>query len=174
MLRDMKILITGSTGLAAALAQEFSDHLVTTVSKSNGFNINAIDQWGHQFLDQDCVFNCAYDGFGQVSVLEFFYNHWKTIPNKQIINIGSRAITHKRLDAENGYWPYRQHKQSLQQAVDAMLLDAKCDIKSINPGPINTPMIQHHQCVKFDPVELSQKIRSITEDRTIKRVDLWL
>jgi hypothetical protein len=54
------------------------------------------------------------------------------------------------------------------------LLDAKCDIKSINPGPINTPMIQHHQCVKFDPVELSQKIRSIAEDRTIKRVDLWL
>lgn len=170
----MKILITGSKGLAAALAQEFSDQSVTTVSKSNGFDINEIAQWGHQFLDQDYVFNCAYDGFGQVSVLEFFYNHWKKLSNKHIINIGSRAITYKRLEVEQGYWPYRQHKQSLQQAVDAMLLDAECDIKIINPGPIDTPMIQHHQCVKFDPAELSQKIRSMAEDRTVKRVDLWL
>ena len=174
MLHNMKILITGSTGLAAALSQAYADHSVTQVSRTTGFDINYVDQWGHQFLDQDCVFNCAYGGFGQVYVLEFFYNHWKALVNKQIINIGSRSITHQRLDADHSYWPYRQHKQSLQQAADAMLSDAQCDIKMVNPGPIDTPMIQHHQCTKFDPAVLAQKIRTITQDRSIKRVDLWL
>jgi hypothetical protein len=170
----MKILITGSRGLAQGLSSVYADCSVTSISRSTGHDINEIAVWGKDFLDHDYVFNCAYDGFGQVSVLEFFYNHWKNISNKHIINIGSRAITYKRLDAGNGYWPYRQHKQSLQQAVDAMLLDAQCDIKIVNPGPVDTPMIQHHQCTKFNPVQLAHKIRSISEDRSIKRVDLWL
>lgn len=170
----MKILITGTTGLADALNCAYSDHSVKSVSRSGNFDINNVDQWGHQFLDYDCVFNCAYDGFGQVAVLEFFYKHWKTNPLKKIINIGSRSITFKRLDTELGYWPYRQHKLALQQAVDAMLLDALCDIKIINPGPIDTPMIATHQCAKFNPNELAAKIKTITADTTIKRVDLWV
>lgn len=171
----MKILITGSTGLATALSNVYADHLITQVSRASGFDINCIDQWGKNFLDQDCVFNCAYDGFAQVAVLEFFYNQWKMFSNKQIINIGSRVVTHKRLGAnDHNYWSYRLHKQTLQQAVNAMLLDATCDIKIVNPGPIDTLMIQQHQCVKFDPMVLAKKIRSITEDRSVKRVDLWL
>lgn len=170
----MKILITGTKGLAYALGDAYIDHSVTLVSRSGGFNINDINQWGHKFLVYDCVFNCAYDKFGQVSVLEFFYQHWKNDPAKQIINIGSRCITYKRLDPDLGYWPYRQHKQSLQQAVDAMLLDALCDIKIINPGPIDTPMISAHQCVKFNTNELASKIKTIVADPAIKRVDLWL
>lgn len=170
----MKILITGTTGLADALNCAYSNHSVKLVSRSGNFDINNVDQWGYQFLDYDCVFNCAYDGFGQVAVLEFFYKHWKTNPLKKIINIGSRSITFKRLDTELGYWPYRQHKLALQQAVDAMLLDAVCDIKIINPGPIDTPMIAAHQCVKFNPDELAAKIKTIAEDTTIKRVDLWV
>ena len=170
----MKILITGTTGLARALSHAYMDHSVTSVSRSGRFDINCIDQWGHQFLDRDCVFNCAYDGFGQVAVLEFFYKHWKNDPAKQIINIGSRSITFKRLDAELGYWPYRQHKLALQQAVDAMLLDAKCDIKIVNPGPIDTPMVATHQCAKFDPTELADKIKIFAADKSLKRVDLWV
>lgn len=170
----MKILITGTTGLANALGNAYIDHSVTLVSRSGRFDINDIDRWGIEFLDFDCVFNCAYDGFGQVSVLEFFYKHWKNDATKQIINIGSRCITFKRLDAGPGYWPYRQHKLALQQAVDAMLLDAVCDIKIINPGPIDTPMIAHHQCVKFAPAALAEKIKNIAADSSIKRVDLWL
>jgi hypothetical protein len=173
-MRDMKILITGSTGLAAALTSVYSDHSVTQVSKTSGFDINCIDHWGEQYLNHDCVFNCAYDGFGQIAVLEFFYTRWKIYSDKQIINIGSKVITHKRLSGDYNYWSYRLHKQTLQQAVDTMLLDAVCDIKIVNPGPIDTPMIQQHQCSKFDPAALAKKIRSITEDRSIKRVDLWL
>lgn len=170
----MNILITGTRGLATALGNAYIDHSVTLVSRSGGYNIHDIQSWGLEFLEFDCVFNCAYDGFGQVSVLEFFYQHWKNSSNKQIINIGSRSITYKNLDNNSRYWPYRQHKQVLQSSVDAMLLDAECDIKIINPGPIDTDMIAHHQCVKYNPAVLANKIKTIVSDPELKRVDLWL
>jgi NAD(P)-dependent dehydrogenase (short-subunit alcohol dehydrogenase family) len=170
----MKVLITGTRGLASALGNAYVDHSVTLVSQSRGYNIHDIQRWGTEFLDHDCVFNCAYDEFGQVTVLEFFYQHWKNTCDKQIINIGSRSIMYRRLDNKLGYWPYRQHKQALQSAVDAMLLDAKCDIKIINPGPIDTDMIAHHQCVKYDPNVLAERIKMVVSNPDIKRVDLWL
>ena len=170
----MKILITGTNGLACKLGEAYADHSVSLVSRSNGFDINEINHWGHEFLDYDCVFNCAYDGFAQIKVLEFFYNHWKHNYHKKIITIGSRVITYKRIENESGYWAYRLHKQSLQQAHDAMLLDAKCDMKIINPGPIDTDMIKHLEIIKLSPPELAQKIKNIVSDSSLKRVDLWL
>ena len=170
----MKILITGTKGLAHAIGKSYADQFVTSVSRSSGFDINNIDQWGSEFLDQDCVFNCAYDGFAQVKVLEFFYNHWKTNSAKQIITIGSRAITHKRIEDDSSYWPYRLHKQALQQAHDAMLLDAKCDMKIINPGAIDTQLIAHLAIPKMTTEFVANKIKDIISDPTVKRVDLWL
>jgi hypothetical protein len=169
----MKILITGTRGLASALGDAYIDHSVTLVSRSSGHDIHDIQRWGPEFLDQDCVFNCAYDGFAQVNVLEFFYNHWKHDVNKQIVSIGSRTITFKRSENESGYWAYRLHKQALQQAHDSMLLDAKCDMKIINPGPVDTDMIRHLNCVKLDIATLANTIKNIAADATLKRVDLW-
>jgi hypothetical protein len=170
----MKILITGTKGLAAALKDVYADHSVISVSRSNGFDINNIDQWGAQFLECDCVVNCAYDGFAQIGVLEFFYNHWKLDHNKKIITIGSRVVTYKRTESVDGYWAYQLHKQALQQAHDSMLLDARCDMKIINPGPIDTDMIRHLDCVKLDPNKAASAIKDLVESPTIKRVDLWL
>ena len=170
----MKILITGTQGLAKSLGDVYQDHVVQLVSRSTGFDINNIDTWGSEFVDYDCVFNCAYDKFSQIKVLEFFYNNWKDNPSKKIISIGSRAASHKRIDADSSYWPYRLHKQTLQQAHDAMLLTAKCDLKIINPGPIDTAMIQHQQCSKLDPNDLAQQIKNIVANPLLKRVDLWL
>jgi NAD(P)-dependent dehydrogenase (short-subunit alcohol dehydrogenase family) len=170
----MRILITGAKGLARALGDTYIDHEVTLVSRSSGFNIADINLWGQEFLEYDCVFNNAYDGFLQIGVLEFFYNHWKNNYNKKIITIGSRAITYKRTEVESGYWAYRLHKQALQQAHDAMLLDAKCDMKIINPGPIDTDMIKHLDTVKLDTGDLANKIKNIVSDSTLKRIDLWL
>ena len=170
----MNILITGTKGLAHALGNAYIDHEVTSVSRSGGYDINNIDIWGSEFLDRVCIINCAYDKFAQVKVLEFFFKHWGNNPAKKIINIGSRAIIYRRLDNDSGYWDYRLHKQALQQAHDAMLLTAKCDLKIINPGPIDTPMIAHHQCLKYNPDELAVKIKTVIEDPTIKRLDLWL
>lgn len=170
----MNILITGTQGLAHSLGDAYIDHEVTLVSRSGGYDINNIDTWGSEFLDRDCVINCAYDKFAQVKVLEFFFKHWGNNPSKKIISIGSRSIIYKRLDNDTGYWDYRLHKQALQQAHDAMLLTANCDLKIINPGPIDTAMIAHQQCVKYHPDELAIKIKMLIEDPTIKRVDLWL
>lgn len=170
----MKILITGTRGLANALGNVYADHSVTLVSRSTGFDINCIEQWGSAFLDNDCVFNCAYDGFAQINILEFFYNHWQHNPAKQIITIGSRVVFFKRSEPESGYWAYRLHKQALQQAHDLMLPTAKCDMKIINPGPIDTDMIQHLDCLKMDPVTLANSIKNIASNVTLKRVDLWV
>lgn len=170
----MKILITGVRGLADALRDAYIDHDVTSVSKSGGFDIHNIDHWGTEFLDYDLVFNCAYDGFGQVSVAEFFFKHWRDDPSKTIVSIGSRAITHKRIENTDEYWPYRTHKLALQAAHDSMLLSAKCDLKIFNPGPIDTHMIAHLDCLKFSIEDLAVRIKEYTRDSTIKRIDLWV
>lgn len=170
----MKILITGSRGLAQALSNVYAGHIVTPVSKSTGFDINDVEQWGNKFLDYDCVFNCAYDGFAQIKVLEFFFKHFGDDPTKKIVTIGSRVITHPRTNNQQGYWDYRLHKQALQQAHDAMLITAQCDLKIINPGPIDTDMVAHIECVKLDPAVLAASIKNIVADPTIKRIDLWV
>lgn len=170
----MKILITGTSGLASSLMQVlFNEHEVMCVSRVTGHDINNVDHWGHEFLDFDMIFNCAYSGFAQVKVLEFFFDHWKNNPNKIIVSIGSRAITHKRIENSDEYWPYRIHKQALQSAHDSMLLTAKCDLKIFNPGPIDTKMIAHLSCNKESPDLLAKKIKQLTTDKSLKRIDLW-
>lgn len=172
----MKILLTGSDGLAKGISRNLSTHQVITVSRRTGHNINQIQEWGHQFLDSDMVINCAYDGFGQVSVLEFFYDKWKNDAAKSIINIGSRVTLCPRLEIEKDqeYWPYRLHKQTLEQAW-AKMLRCPCDVKLINPGPIDTDMTKHITGIqKFDVNNLGAMIASVIFDRAIKRLDLWL
>ena len=171
----MKILITGTKGLAAAVGNAYADHLVTMVSRSNGVDINNVDCWGVEFLNYDLLFNCAYDGFGQVKVLEYFYNAWKDDASKTIVNIGSKIVSAPRIEhkLDSVYWPYRLHKQTLQQAHDTMSRTSKCNMKIINPGPIDTEMIAHINCVKIDPVDLSAKIRNWVDDPYIRRLDLW-
>ena len=85
----MKILITGIRGLAGSLRDVYINHDVTSVSKSGGFDIHNVSHWGVEFLEYDTVFNCAYDGFGQVNVVEFFFNHWRNDPTKTIVSIRS-------------------------------------------------------------------------------------
>lgn len=172
----MKILITGNSGLASGIADNLLQHQVTRVSRSTGHDINHIDHWGHQFLDHDMIMNCAYDGFGQVAVLEFFYRNWKNDPAKSIINIGSRVIVYPRSEIEKDgqYWPYRLHKQTLEQAWKQMLC-CQCDIKLINPGSIDTHMMQHITGIKkFHVRDLGARIVAAAFDPTIKRLDLWL
>jgi hypothetical protein len=109
-------------------------------------------------------------------VLEFFYDKWKNDASKSIINIGSRVTFYPRSDIEKDqeYWPYRLHKQTLEQAWSKMLI-CSCDVKLINPGPINTDMMKHITDIKkFDVNHLGAKIASVIFDPTIKRLDLWL
>lgn len=171
----MKILVTGTQGLAKSIADIYSDHTVKLVSRSTGHNIDQIDNWGNIFLSYDIVFNCAYHKFAQIHVLEYFYNAWKDDNTKIIVSIGSRAINGKRIETtiNDDYWPYRLHKQTLQQAHDNMSMSAKCQMKIFNPGPIDTNMIKHHNIPKMSPDDLAAKIKQWTSDPCIKRVDVW-
>jgi hypothetical protein len=171
-----KILITGRTGLAEALAKIYSNELVTCVSKSAGYDINCVDQWGVDYLDYDCVFNCAYDGIGQQLVLEYFYHHWHSNATKQLITIGSKVITQPRIDlgCDNEYWPYRLHKQTLQSMFDSMVTTARCDLKIINPGAIDTLMTKQQTVPKMSTNFLADKIYNFAEDRINKRLDIWI
>lgn len=172
----MKILITGTKGLAQELSLVYSDHDVTTVSLSTGHDILKIDQWGLDFLDFDLVYNCAYSGIGQQLVLEYFYNHWQLYSEKSIVTIGSKIITQPRSETSmsSHYWPYRINKQTLQIMHDQMWPTARCDLKIINPGAFDSQMVAHLDVAKLNLRELAIRIQKIAEDPVIKRVDLWL
>lgn len=172
----MKILITGTRGLAQELAFVYADYHVTTVSLSTGHDILKIAEWGVDFLDYDLVFNCAYSGIGQQLVLEYFYHHWQFDPTKSIVTIGSKVITQPRADLAlvNDYWPYRTHKQTLQSMHDTMWPTARCDLKIINPGAFDSDMVAHLDIQKLSLYDVSIRIKKYAEDPFIKRVDLWL
>lgn len=172
----MNILITGTRGLASALKDAYIDQSVTSISKSNGFNINNVDQWGYKFLESDMVINCAYDGIGQQKVLEYFFEHWQADHTKTIVTIGSKIISQPRIELEQDhlYWPYRVNKQTLQCMHNAMSSTAKCNLKIINPGSFDSDMVAAHNVPKLSLVHLASKIKMLIEDPTIRRVDLWL
>jgi hypothetical protein len=172
----MKILITGTRGLAQELAFIYADHDVTRVSLSTGHDIHKIEEWGVDFLDYDLVFNCAYAGTGQQLVLEYFYHHWWFMPNKGIVTLGSKVVTQPRSDLalENDYWPYRTHKQTLQSMHDTMWPKARCDLKIINPGAFDSAMVTHLDVPKLSLYELAVRIKKYVDDPVVKRVDLWL
>jgi hypothetical protein len=172
----MKILITGTKGLAQELAVVYNNYNVTAVSLSTGYDILKIDQWGVKFIDYDLVFNCAYSGIGQQLVLEYFHHHWRHDPSKTIVSIGSKVITQPSADLTvgNNYWPYRTHKQTLQAMYDSMWPTACCDLKIINPGAFDSAMVAHLDVPKLSLHELATRIKKIACDPIIKRVDLWL
>lgn len=171
----MKILITGTKGLATALHDVYADHhSVTMVSRRTGHCLANVESWGLQFLDYDMVFNNAYHDFDQISVLQFFYKHWINDRTKTIINIGSRSICYPRSDQSTNYWPYRIHKQALQQVYDSMQPLAQCRLKMFNPGPIDTDMVKHINVPKLSTQELAQRISQWVDDPFIRRVDCWI
>lgn len=170
----MKIVITGTKGLAVSLQQEFATHQVCLVGRSNDHDVNRVQSWGDQFLDHDILINCAYDAWAQIQVLEFFHSHWKHDATKCIVSVGSRVVNHSGLDGKTGYWPYRMHKQALQLAHDAMQCDSLCRMLLVNPGPIDTDMVRHHAVPKMMPAMLAHKIKEAILDPTVRRLDVWI
>jgi hypothetical protein len=173
----MKFLITGTKGLAQALATKLStEHSVTAVSRSSGHDINTVSNWCLDFCDYDVCINCAYDKWAQSEVLENFYNIWKHQHNKQIINIGSSIVDYARSERaqEADYLAYRVHKIALQKTFEKLVKQAQCDIKLINLGLFDSNMVAHlDSSHKMSLDYVSDKIISILQDRSFKRVDLW-
>lgn len=170
----MKILITGTGGIARALASEFVGHEVVMVSRRTGHDINNIDSWAQEFISYDMFINCAYDQWGQITALEWFFSRWRDHSSKTIVSIGSRTIYYPRTEPITDHWPYRIHKLALQAAHDSMVSIAQCNMKIIHLGPVDTNMISHLDCKKLPVSVAAAHIRKISQDPLIKRVDLWL
>jgi len=172
----MNILITGKDGIAQGIANAYVDHNITFASRSTGMDIQNIHIWGELFLQFDMVFNCAYHNWDQVKVLEFFANNWQKQSNKTIVNIGSKLVDHARIERsiDRNYFPYRIHKQALQNAVTTISDNCDCRIVLINPGAVDTDLIRHLDNVnKMDLDYLGKQIRNILSVPEIRRVDLW-
>ena len=172
---ERQILITGNSGLAAALSRALRHDKVSTVSRTQGYPIQDIAQWGVTFLNHDIVINNAYDSWHQITVLEFFAQRWQHDSSKMIVTIGSMVADYARVEIhkDSQYWPYREHKIALQRCFQHLVRQCVCDIKLINPGPIDTDMISHLDCVKIDPDWLALRIKDIMQQPAIKRIDLW-
>lgn len=170
-----RVLITGNRGLAAGLARRLSHWHVDLAARSEGLDIADVHQWGHSYLDHDAVINCAYSGWHQITVLEYFFQHWQMDANKLIVTIGSTVTDYARIERERDheYWSYRAHKQALQHSFARMCSTARCDLKLINPGAIDTDMIQHLECRKFDADWVADQVAWLMTQPHIHRIDLW-
>ena len=171
----MKILITGKRGLAAALLNNLQQHSVVLTDQQN-YNIRDVKNWASNFCDFDICINCAYDTWHQISVLEEFYSMWHNDPKKIIVNVGSTVSSYSRseLSKEHEYSSYRLHKQALELCFNKLVKVAACDIKLVNPGPIDTDLVSHLTCTKMSPAHVAERISWMINQPDIKRLDLWL
>lgn len=172
----MKILITGSKGIAYALRKAYMyDHEVNLVSRSTGHNISKIATWAVNYQDYDMFINCATSDYYQTKALEVFANIWHDDESKTIVNIGSKVIDYARteVDKDYKYFRYRNQKTALQNANNRLANTAKCKLVMINPGPVDTDLIAHLDCAKMDPNRLAHIIKISLEIPEIRRIDLW-
>lgn len=169
------MIVTGRTGLSAGILQEFdSDYRVEQVSRRSRHDIQQVAEWAQDFADADVLINCAYSEWAQVAVLEQFCQLWDS-SDKTIVNIGSMVSDYSRSEQhrDHEYFPYRLHKQALQTAFERMVKNTKCNLKLINPGMIDTPMVQHIEGEKLSVHRVAQYVRMLVETPELKRLDLW-
>jgi len=171
----MNIVITGQKGLAKALANAYSNHTVTCISRSSGHDINFVNDWAHNFFSADMLINCAHSEYAQTKVLEYFVSAWQNDSTKKIINIGSKVTDYLRSESEkqNDYFSYKNQKQSLQNAFANMVDNCLCDVRLYNLGPIETDLIAHLNVPKMSPTTASEHIKLLNSLPNLKRVDLW-
>lgn len=144
----MRIAITGSTGLAEAIAgalRTVEDNIVTPRIDDivmNGTNWFGFDAENPNHVD--VLINHAHRGFDQTRILEIAYRAWKKDSSKYIINISSRAA---EPNISQGYM-YASQKASLNHLSSNLTYnsDKRCRITTINLGLLenaDVPSVKH-------------------------------
>ena len=122
----MKIAITGSTGLAKAIAGALQDHEVIhcRIARELPFDV-------------DVFINNAHIGYNQIDILHHLYKEWWAKDSKYIINISSRA---HQPNISKGYL-YASQKAALNHLANNLIYnsDKKCRISTINFGLLDHP-----------------------------------
>ena len=144
----MNIAITGTTGLAEAIAGALQDHTIST-PRVEDITMNGIHWWGFDYNNSnhvDVLINHAHRGFRQTEILMHTYDAWKNDSSKYIINISSRA---SQPNISKGYM-YATQKASLNFLTDNLVYnsDKQCRITTINLGLLNhddLPSLTHEE-----------------------------
>ena len=144
----MKIAITGTTGLAAAIAGALQDHKIST-PRIDDIIMNGTNFWGFDYDNSnhvDVLINHAHRDFDQTKILDIAYRSWKNDKSKYIINISSRA---HQPNISKGHM-YAAQKASLNHLTNNLVYnsDKLCRISTINLGLLNhddLPSLTHKE-----------------------------
>jgi NAD(P)-dependent dehydrogenase (short-subunit alcohol dehydrogenase family) len=173
VITDRKILLTGTRGIAQAVAR--LPYAVTAVSRSTGHDIADWRNWIDQFKDHDVFVNNAQSNFFQTELLVHMALSWKNRPDKLIINIGSMVADYRRsVGADDEFWQYRLEKQNLQSAYAKLSRDCLCRVALINPGAVDTDMVRDLDCAKMHPDTVAKYVDMVIQNPELRRIDLWL
>lgn len=169
----MRLLVTGTQGIAAAVAR--LPYAVTVVSRSTGHDVLAWRDWIDQFKQHDVFVNCAQVGSAQAELLVHMALSWKNQPSKLIINIGSMVADYRRtVGNDDEFWQYRWQKQNLQNAFAKLTRDCECRVALINPGAVDTDMMRHLDCAKMSADTVANYVDLVITNPELRRIDLWL
>jgi NAD(P)-dependent dehydrogenase (short-subunit alcohol dehydrogenase family) len=135
----MNIAITGTSGLAAAIAgalQSLDNQIFTPRIEDitmNGTLFYGFSK-GHR-NEWDVLINHAHQDFDQTKILDIAFRAWQPYTNKYIINISSRAA---QPNISKGYM-YSAQKASLNHLATNLAYnsDKHCRITTINLGLLN-------------------------------------
>lgn len=128
----MKYAVTGHTqGIGKRVFERLSPNVIG-FSKSTGYDIN-IKEHRHRMIresyDCDIFINNAADKFGQTYLLIDLVKAWKDMPNKKIINVGSRIaeilLPENMLDMAE----YQAEKISIKNMSMNLSPSVKCKIE---------------------------------------------
>ena len=127
----MKYAITGHTAGVGKRAFERLDAM--GFSRSNGYDITVKEDRKRivsQIKDCDVFINCAHSGFGSTYLLLDVFNAWRNLPNKTIINVGSRVAEIKLPKERLELLAYQAEKLALKETVARInLLFPACTVK---------------------------------------------
>lgn len=127
----MKYAITGHTAGIGRRAFQRLD--AVGFSRSTGYDISSIiDRQRIVWAARDCdVFiNCAHAGFASTYMLLDIYDAWQDLPNKTIINVGSRVAEIELPKDRRDLLTYQAEKLALKETVARInLLAPICSVK---------------------------------------------
>ena len=133
----MNIGITGTTGLAEAIAGALQDHKIYTpriddilMNPEHGYWFDKTNS-----NEYDVFINHAHRDFDQVTIFDIFMKHWKRLPHKYIINISSRA---HQPNISKGHM-YASQKAALNHYTNNIVYnsDKLCRVTTLNLGLLN-------------------------------------
>ena len=134
----MKIAITGSSGLARAIADVMYD------AEFTHFRIGE-----HVGYDFDVFINLAHQEYAQVDLLDEWVTAWWDRPNCMIVNISSRAAFP---NISKGYM-YAAQKAALNHSADNYTFNSecRCRITTLNLGLLESelPSLSYYEVARI-------------------------